>query len=509
MLSQMLARKEVSSVELVSALHARRDQTKSLNAWVVELRERALEEARCADEERARGNVRGPLHGLPVSIKENIDVAGTDATLGATSRRNRPAREDAVTVRLLREAGAIILGKTNVPQTLISMETTNPIFGTTVNPWNAKRVPGGSSGGEAAAIASGSSLFGVGTDIGGSIRIPAAYCGIAGLKPSLHRWSNMGSHGAIAGQEIVRSQMGPLARTVDDLILLFRAIDTTRAASFDPEVPPLPIGDPNNVELRGLRVGFYDDDQFVTPAQSVRRALHEARAILEARGAIIVPFDPPRANEHYRTMVAAVTADGLRTIRELVGDDPLIEALKINWELLRLPLKVRKALGRVLRAMGQVRPSEGISAMGPRTVYEYFKLGAHRLALQRGEIRAWNDARIDALLCPATATPAPLLEMTGDFTPAACYTIRYNVLNLPAGVVPITRVRRGETERSPILDRVDKKAALFEKDSEGLPLSVQIVARPFREEIVLALMRAIESEASKHDDYPRTPIDPR
>jgi fatty acid amide hydrolase len=382
------------------------------------------------------------------------------------------------------------------------METTNPIFGTTNNPWNAKRVPGGSSGGEAAAIACGSSVLGVGTDIGGSIRIPAAWCGIVGLKPTLHRWSNRGSNGALPGQEIVRSQMGPIARTVRDLEALFFAVDPVRAARLDPEVPPLPHDEPASV--RGLRVGFYDDDQFFTPARSVQRAVHEARAILEKQGAVVVPFDPPRANEHYRTMVAAVTADGLETLRALVGDDPVIEPLVLNWRLSRIPKNARKALARMMRAMGEVRPSEGLAAMGPRTVREYFQLAAHRMMMQRHELDAWNARELDAVICPATATPPALHGMSGDFTPAACYTTRYNVLNLPAGVVPVTVVRKDETERTHLFDRVDKKAALFEKDSEGLPVAVQIVGRPWREDVVLGVMRAIEEGASA----PKTPIDP-
>lgn len=508
-LARALSRKEMSSEEVVRALHARRDAVNGrLNAFVAELREEALKEARAADEARARGDVKGPLHGLPVTIKDNIDVAGTDATLGATARKGRPSKEDAVTVRLLREAGAIVIGKTNIPQTLLSMETTNPIFGTTVNPWNSKRVPGGSSGGEAAAIASGMSLFGVGTDIGGSVRIPAAFCALAGLKPTLNRWSNKGSNSAVPGQEIVRSQMGPLARSVRDLDLLFRTLDSPLHARFDPEVAPLPIGDPLHVELRGLRIGIYDDDQYFTPAASVRRAVNEASRHLEARGCVLVPFDPPRANEHYRMMVSAVTADGMETLRELVGTDPIIDALKMNWRASKLPPAARKALGRVVRAMGEVRASDALSAMGPRTVREYYKLAAHRLAMQREETVAWNDAHIDAILCPATATPAPLLGETGDFTPAACYTTRYNVLNLPAGVVPVTRVRADETARTLLLDRVDKRAARFEKESDGLPVSVQIVARPFREDVVLAIMAAIEDAARESDSFPKTPIDP-
>jgi fatty acid amide hydrolase len=509
-LSRALDRRELSSEEIVRALHDRRDAVDGkLGAFVVELRDRALTEARAADVARAAGEAKGPLHGVPVTIKENIDVEGTDATLGTSARRGRPAKQDAVVVRLLREAGAIVLGKTNVPQTLIAMETTNPIFGTTKNPWDTTRTPGGSSGGEAAAIASGQSVLGVGTDIGGSIRIPVAFCGIAGIKPTLHRWSNRGSNSAIPGQEVVRSQIGPLARTVADLVLVLRTIDTPLHARHDPEVPPLPIGSPDAIDLRGLRVGLYDDDTFFTPAESVRRAVRQAAKWLEARGAVLVPFEPPHAEEHYVTMVAAVTADGLANLRKLVGDDPVIDALKLNWRLGQVPKAGRKVIARAMRAMGEVRASDAIRTMGERTVAELFALAARRTVLQRDELDAWNTAGIDAILCPATATPAALLGQTGDFTPAAVYTTRYNVLNLPAGVVPASRVRAGETERKTLHDRIDRKAALFERGSEGLPVAVQVVGRPFREDVVLAIMAAIESDARASGEFPKTPIDPK
>ena len=254
---------------------------------------------------------------------------------------------------------------------------------------------------------------------------------------------------------------------------------------------------------------MYDDDGWFTPAESVRRAVKQAARWLEARGAVLVPFEPPHAEEHYATMVAAATADGMELLRKLVGDDPIIEPLKLHWRMGQLPPAARKALARVMRAMGEVRASEAIRVMGERTVGELFALAARRTTMQRDELDAWNSAGIEAVLCPATSTPAALHGKTGDFTPAAIYTTRYNVLNLPAGVVPTSRVRAGETERTILLDRVDKKAAMFERGSEGLPLAVQIVGRPYREDVVLALMAAIEADARASGEAPRTPVDPR
>src|SRR5690606_4026152 len=143
----------------------------------------------------------------------------------------------ALSVALARRAGAIVLGKTNVPQLLwVPMESSNVLYGTTHNPFRRGHGPGGSSGGEAAAIASGSSVLGFGTDIGGSIRVPAAFCGIAGLKPTVHRWSNLRSHTAVKGQELIRGQIGPMARTVADLDLFMRALSPLEMSAVDPYV---------------------------------------------------------------------------------------------------------------------------------------------------------------------------------------------------------------------------------------------------------------------------------
>ena len=230
-LRMALDRGECSSLEIVEALIARRQQVDPLvRAFVSPLDAEARDSAKRADRERKSGIAVGLLHGLPITIKENIDMQGMDSTMGLRHRQNKPAAADAVTVRVLRDQGAIPLGKTNVPQLLLAQESENVIWGITHNPWNLGRSPGGSSGGEAAAIASGQSPWGIGTDIGGSIRIPCHFCGIAGLKPTVDRWSNRGSATGVLGQELVRAQMGPMARRVEDLALLMRAVDPALSA---------------------------------------------------------------------------------------------------------------------------------------------------------------------------------------------------------------------------------------------------------------------------------------
>jgi fatty acid amide hydrolase len=512
--TQMLAQLdagELSSEEIVRALNERiQSLDPGLKCFVHKRPTDLLAEARAADEARRRGDVKGPLHGLPMTVKDNIDLAGTDATLGMKARQNRPALRDAPVVQLLKEAGALILGKTNNPQLLLAQETENAIWGTTVNPWNRARVPGGSSGGEAAAIAAGLSPCGIGTDIGGSIRIPAHFCGVAGLKPTLDRWSNRGSNTAVAGQDVVRAQMGPIARSTQDLGLLLRAVEPSRLCRLDPAVPPLALGDPDAVSLKGLRVGCFTDDGFLTPTPSIQRAVREARETLEAAGATVVDYAPPAPHALIYLWLGAITADGGRTIDQQLQGETISPQLKPSRVLMKLPSVARKAASLVLGQLGEDRLAKLMDCLGEKRVDDIWRLTAERTTLRLAEFDAWNAAELDAVICPPHVVPAMGHRESGDFTLSLSYAFRWTLLNFPAGVVPVTRVRASETaaEARTGSDKVEKKVAAIGAMSEGLPLGVQVVARPYREDVVLALMEAIEADARTREGYPTTPVDP-
>lgn len=508
-LAARLTRRELTSVAIVEALWARADAVDGrVHGFTEQLRRESMREAKARDEERARGVVHGPLHGLPVTIKENIHVLGTETTAGLRARAGKRSTFDAAVVRVLRDSGAVILGKSNVPQTLMAPESTNHVYGTTNNPWDAQRVPGGSSGGEAALLASGQSVLGVGTDIAGSIRIPASFCGIAGLKPTLHRWSTVGSTGALPGMEFIRAVMGPLARSVDDLAFFFEALDPARMSALDPEVPPLAPGTSANIDLAKLRIGYYEDDGVFTPSTAIKRAVREAVEHLRAAGAEVVPYAPRHADELYFLGVSGITSDGLVTLRrELAGED-VIAPLKMNERLSRTPERFRHTLARGMRLFGEERVARTIESLGEKTVSEYWSLCWRRTELAREETAAWSEAGIHALLGPGYATPAPQHGATGDFSIGAANTMRWNVLNRPAGVVPVTRVRASETTRDEVRDRLDKRAQSIDAGSAGLPAGVQVAGVPYREDIVLAIMRAIERGARTREGFPTTPVDP-
>lgn len=503
-----LDRGECSSLDIVDALIARRLQVDpQVRAFVASLDAEARDSAKRADRERSSGMAVGLLHGMPISIKENIDLQGMDSTMGLRHRQNKPAASDAVTVRVLREQGAIPLGKTNVPQLLLAQESENVIWGMTHNPWHLGRSPGGSSGGEAAAIASGQSPWGIGTDIGGSIRIPCHFCGIAGLKPTVDRWSNRGSASGVLGQELVRAQMGPMARRVEDLALLMRAVDPALSARRDPAVPPFAVGLPKDVDLRGLRIGVQEDDGFLTPNLAIIRAICQAKAALQAAGATVIDYRAPHPDLMY-VWLAGISADGGETLRANLGADPVVRQLIQTFKIAKLPAPARAIAAWLMERKGELRTARLLKSLGVKPVAEYWRLTDQRTLMRRAELDAWNDASLDAVLCPPHALPAMPLGSSGELTLSLSYAFRYVMLNFPAGVVPVTRVRPEEQQRPLCQDRVERACAAAELGAAGLPVGVQVVARPWREDVALAVMQAVQDGCGGGAEYPRTPIDP-
>ena len=526
-LSRLLGRREISSREAVLSCLARIEEREpAVHAFTEVFRERALADADRADATRARGEPCGPLHGLPVSIKENFDFAGAASTMGVASRRSLKAGADAAMVTLLREAGAVILGRTNLSQLMLYAESRNPVFGQTVNPWSAAHGPGGSSGGEAAAIAAGMSPLGIGTDIGGSIRVPAHFCGIAGLKPTLDRLPMRGAAAGLPGQEAVRAQCGPMARTVGDLALLMAALDPARMSALDGRVPPLewrpqPLvagatarfatgataraaaGAAESGPAGKLRVGLCLDDGLVKTSASVVRGLERAAQALRERGCEVVPFAPPRVREAIFLQLQAMSADGGAVIGEQLRGQPVDPVLLSLMRIARLPAVVRTSLARAIR---DELPARTLRALGRKPVEELWRITGELRAYRFEMLAAWDLAGIDLVLCPPFATAAlPHLGAKG-FLLAASASMLWNITQLPAGVVPVTRVRPDETQRAGASGMLEKLAAAVDAQSAGLPVGAQIVGRPWAEPLVLAAMEAIESEVRGDAGFPQTPV---
>ena len=506
-LAGLIARGEVSALEVVDAHIARLEEVNPrLNAVVVKRYDEARAEAQRADRRRLSGAALGPLHGVPVTIKECLDVVGTPSTFGLRRRaQDTPMRDDPYVARL-RAAGAIVVGKTNVPQLLLYYESDNPLYGRTNNPWDAGRSAGGSSGGEGAVIAAGGSPLGLGTDIGGSVRIPASFCGIASIKPTaprtldFARFTETPAHGAVV------SLCGPMARDVADVALGLELISEVPNAHCP---QPRPVEDYRAVDLRGLRVACYTDDGTLSPSPAVRRAVREAAAALRGRGAQVLDWQPPQVPEALVLFMRLISGDMLPLLPQMIAKERLTPQLAQLVLLARRSRRALTLLERTLRRVGQPSLARTLPSFGHRgpaarsqgiAAFENYRQRFAE-ALDAGEAGPF-----DLILCPACALPAFTHGASTTLVTAGAYAPLYNLLGYPAGVVPVTRVRPGEEiGRLASLDLVERAARRVEQGSAGLPVGVQVIARPWRDHVALAAMLAIEDAARVRDGYPRLP----
>jgi Asp-tRNA(Asn)/Glu-tRNA(Gln) amidotransferase A subunit family amidase len=509
-LAGLIAGGEVSALEAVESHIERIERVNGkLNAVVVKRYDAAREEARAADRLRAEARSSNrplpALLGVPVTLKECLDLTGTPSTFGLPSRATHRAQADEVHVARLRRAGAVVLGKTNVAQMLIFVEADNPVYGRSANPWNLQRSCGGSSGGEGAIIAAGGSPLGLGTDVGGSSRVPAAFCGIVGFKPTQGRCPDPGRFSIPFGQQAISSEVGLLARQVDDVALALRVIN----GSGDPAVDgTFPLHDPATVDIAKLRVGFYTQDATFATPPSVKRAVRDAAQILRDAGVQTVEWTPPdvrRAEE----LIFGLFTSGARLFKEIIQGDKRDPRVALLLTLGNFSHRTTGVLGGLISAIGQKTLGRGMSLFGRRSSEAYWRLVEaledYRAQFAETFANAPGGA-LDAVLSPACGLPAVAHGATKDLGLMGGYTLLHNVLGWPAGVVPVTRVRADEeSDRPASSDLVEKAARRSELGSAGLPLGVQIAAPRWREHVALALMRAIQQSAQQRPDYPSRP----
>ena len=290
-MAEQIRQKKLSPVELVEAHLTLIDELNPrLNAFVQVDVEGARRQARAAEAAVSNGEELGALHGVPLSIKSSMEVAGLRWEAGTKLRAGIVAERDAPLVARLRQAGAIILGVTNAPELLMAWETDNLLYGRTNNPWDLTRTPGGSSGGEAAAIAAGMSAGGVGSDGGGSIREPAHFSGICGLKPTPGRIPATGHFPESVGPFALLGVVGPMARNMEDLKILFEVMQGPDDG--DPSAAPVPLRWPGDDELKRVRIGYFEDDGRTPVTPETRAAVRTAAEALRRAGFQVEPFRP-------------------------------------------------------------------------------------------------------------------------------------------------------------------------------------------------------------------------
>jgi Asp-tRNA(Asn)/Glu-tRNA(Gln) amidotransferase A subunit family amidase len=442
----------ISPAELVDAHITQIERVNPrLNAFVHFSFEQARAEARGAEQTLRRRNASsaaGALHGVPITIKSSIDVAGFPCECGSLIRKGNKPASDAPLVARLRAAGAIILGNTNVPEFLMAYETDNLLYGRTDNPWDLSRTPGGSSGGEAAAIAAGCSAGGVGSDGGGSIRIPAHFSGICGLKPTPGRIPSTGHFPGSAGPFAQLGVVGPMARTVGDVERLFEVMAGPDPG--DPCAAPVPLRKWSDREIQKLRVGFFESDEFAPATAETASAVRRAAQVLEQQGFRVEEWHPEKLGQVWKLWWNLFGRAGQMAFAPLLAgrDDELSPLFK------------------EFRAF--------VASQPPLTVDELLET-----LLQRDDLRSKFLAKMETfpiLICPACAIPAfrhgeRKWNVAGreiEYLEAMAYSQWFNLLGNPAVVVPVGQ--------SP----------------EGLPIGVQIVGRPWQEEAILAVAAKLE-----------------
>ena len=405
-----------------------------LNA-VVTLADDALDRADAADTDLARGRSRGPLHGVPITLKDSIDTAGLRTTAGTIGWRERVPQRDATVARRLKAAGAIVIGKTNTPEFTWSDQTVNDVFGRTNNPWDLERSPGGSSGGSAAIVAAGGSPLDVGSDTADSIRMPSHYCGVAGIKPTQGRVSRAGHNPAFHGIVGSWTQLGPIARSVDDLALALSII--AGPDGEDPHVQPIELRSPADVAVRDLHVAFFTDNGITAPTPATVDVVRSAALALEDAGATVTEQLPPGIVAMARLWWPIVLADGHAWLRRLISSAGTPGTGWYTWlddnpvattaELTRMLEEVDAARGMLFQFMRDVDVI--VSPAGPKPPF--------------GHDEADTDVNVDT------------------------YCEAHNLSGYPSLVVP------GGVH-------------------DGFPIGVQVVARPWREDVAFAAAKVVE-----------------
>jgi Asp-tRNA(Asn)/Glu-tRNA(Gln) amidotransferase A subunit family amidase len=444
---ELLCTGQLSVTELAEA-HIRQIErlNPALNALVDFNAERVRAQAQRLD---SATGPHGPLHGLPVTIKSSIATAGHRCEIGSLLHKGEVPAKDAVVVERMRAAGALILGTTNCPEFLMAYETANLLHGRTRNPWDLDRTPGGSSGGESAAIAAGLSAAGLGSDSGGSVRVPAHFTGICSLKPTPGRIPGRGHLPPCVGPFSILGAIGPMARTIGDVVLLFRTL--CGQDPLDPISPPIALFEPSLDDLRTRAVGFFEDDGLVPVTQETRDAVNAAARALRDVGFRVESFRPR-------------TLEPLRQLwwKFFVQCGAMLYEPEIRGEHDRLSPIFKEFLG-----IAEAAP--------PLTAVELLNAWAELDVLRSKTLDEMKEFPI--LLCPVASIPAfrhqdrawTIDDSTVQYFDAVRHTQWFNALASPAAVVPVGN--------SP----------------EGLPIGVQIVARPFEDETALGVAAVVDA----------------
>jgi amidase len=447
-IARAIKEKHVSSEEVTSAFLERIRHVNPKIHAVVQLRaEVALDLAREADRKLSRGEYLGPLHGVPITIKDSLDTIGLVSTAGTKGRASFIPKRDASVVARLKASGAIVMGKTNTPELTLHGYTENLLYERTNNPYSIDHSPMGSSGGAAAIVAAGGSAFDIGSDTGGSVRIPSHACGVCGLKPTAGRVSRTGHILSYDTFNQALTTLGPIARYVEDLVTILPII--SGSDGIDPFAFDIPIGDYRETNIANLSFAFYTDNGVAAPISSVDSAVRQVASRIETTGAAMEENRPAESANILELFWKITGADGGYSINRILKENGTKEVSPyMAW------------------AQGNVEQYETAS-ISPKQFGELFTKWH---SAKSNMTRFFTD--YDVLLCPASAIPAPTHNVAMQELEATMlsYTAIYNITGWPVAVVRIGT------------------------SADGLPIGIQIVGKPWQEAVVLAVAKFVEQE---------------
>ncbi|XP_014767730.1 fatty-acid amide hydrolase 1 [Octopus bimaculoides] len=490
---QLQKRLKDRSLKAIDVLHAyqykaleAQEKTNCLTAIIPEAEELAL---KCD----SVPYVTKPLHGIPISLKENIIYKGLHTTCGlGFSLLSPPHADDSNLVKCLKELGAVPFVTTNVPQSLMSISCDNSIFGQTRNPHKADRCPGGSSGGEAALIGYGGSILGIGSDIGGSIRCPAHFCGIYGLKTTITRMGLGSAYKPVKEQILIQTSVGPMAQTADGLIMATKALFSQEVFEMDPQISPTEFQNHLFDGKRKLRIGYYETDNVVSATSACRRAVLLAKKALEAKGHTVIDFTPPRILDAVLLAVNITCSDGYLMSKLIKYESPTEELYFITKS---------EGFRKIISAL--VYPFDKISSKivraldGRRKYQDIYNLVAEKEKYDKEFADAMKKDKLDALICPVMSSTSLLIKCP-NFGRFPNYSLPYNLLNYPGVSMPITKVTEEDVKATykarSLTEYLVKKSI---PGSVGLPVSIQIIVPTYKDELALRIMKELDSELKK------------
>ncbi|KAF5231755.1 hypothetical protein FANTH_13277 [Fusarium anthophilum] len=463
-LVEHMASGSLTAVETVTAFLKRAHIAHQLTNFATEfMNADALESAAELDAYfKATGKVKGPLHGIPISTKEHIEHKGRIAHSAYVALIDNVAKEDALIVQCCKLAGAVFHVRTNEPQSVMHIDCSNPIYGTTVNPHNRTLTCGGSSGGEGASLGLRCAALGIGTDVGGSVRVPAAFCGAYGLRTTALRNPYKGVCLPGAGQESIRCVVSPLANTAEDLALFQKAVLDQEPWEIETSLLPQPWKQPSSLEPGSFTIGVMWEDGLVRPHPPVLRALRYAVEKLKAAGITVVDFEPYNHQEGMDIVSKLYFPDCAVTQKDLLekGGEPVAPLSHFAFNL---------------------------SPPRPLTILENWAFNVRRDALREQYHKIMKDRGVDFILCPAYVGPASKLG-DGHYIP---YTAIWNLLDQPAIVFPTgLKVEPTDTPYPDFKPRSAEEEREYNKYSPEeyieAPLGLQIVGKHFRDEDTVA-----------------------